>query len=127
MESHSILSLFILFMVTNTLMNMDHGSIPAATTPITEEFDLTSSQLGTLGSMVYIGITVGSLTASYIFHKFGAKSILTLMLTLTSLGEILFPFSLYSQCMMFVCRFFTGFFQVFISIYIPVWIDIYAP
>src|SRR4051812_40025738 len=53
--------IFILLMITNLFVNMDHGSIPAATTEIKRDLNINNDVLGILGSLVYFGNVIGSL------------------------------------------------------------------
>lgn len=39
--------------------NIDHGAIPAATSELRRDLDLSTSQLGYLGSLVFLGLLVG--------------------------------------------------------------------
>lgn len=50
----------IIFMI-NLLINIDHGVIPAATTKLKVDLSLDNSSLGLLGSIVYIGLTLGNI------------------------------------------------------------------
>lgn len=57
-----------LFVVTqffiNLFVNIDMGILPAGSTKIKEELGIENTQFGFLGSIVYLGQTVGSLLAS---------------------------------------------------------------
>ena len=59
--------LFFVILLTNLLINIDHGVIPACTTVLKQELGLTDVSLGTLGSLVYLGLTLGSFTATPVF------------------------------------------------------------
>lgn len=43
------------------MINVDHGILPAATTVMKEDLDLTNVDLGILGSLVYLGLVLGKL------------------------------------------------------------------
>lgn len=117
--------IFLTCCVCNVLINMDHGIIPAATKEIEEDMDISEFELGLLGSLVYLGLVAGSISASVTFQKYSAKRILLF----SGLGNIisLFIFPTSSN-LFFLClsRLFTGYFQVFFVIYFPVWIDIHG-
>ena len=51
-----------LFMIS-ALLNFDNGAIASSLIPITQEFGLSFSQQGFLGSLVYLGLTISSLVA----------------------------------------------------------------
>ena len=46
-------------MVTNLVMNMDHGIMPAVTKEIMADLDIDEAMLGIFGSMVYFGNFLG--------------------------------------------------------------------
>jgi hypothetical protein len=52
--------LFYVVFITNLMINMDHGIIPACTTEIMEDLDIDSADLGLLGSLVYLGLVIGN-------------------------------------------------------------------
>jgi hypothetical protein len=49
---------FFIFLI-NLLVNMDHGTIPAATTEIMKSLDISEKILGIFGSLVYAGNIIG--------------------------------------------------------------------
>jgi hypothetical protein len=51
--------LFTIIFVTNLMINMDHGIIPAATEEVRRNFGVKNSQLGIMGSIVYLGLVFG--------------------------------------------------------------------
>ena len=51
--------LFVLVFFSNLLINVDHGSLPAATLNLKNDLELDNVGLGVLGSLVYLGLTVG--------------------------------------------------------------------
>lgn len=104
---------------------MDHGIIPAATKEIMSDMDISEFELGLLGSLVYLGLVAGSITASMTFQNYSAKRILLF----TGFGNVISLFIFpNSSNLFFLClsRITTGYFQVFFVIYFPVWIDIHG-
>lgn len=51
--------IFLLLCLINILLNMDHGAIPAGTTVLMKELNLDYIQLGIIGSLVFLGLTLG--------------------------------------------------------------------
>jgi hypothetical protein len=51
--------IFVIFMITNLVMNMDHGIMPACTKEIKDDLDIEETMLGLFGSMVYFGNFLG--------------------------------------------------------------------
>lgn len=52
--------LFVNVFISNVLLNVDHGILPAASTFIKEDMGLDNLGMGILGSLVYLGIIVGT-------------------------------------------------------------------
>lgn len=52
--------IFVLIFLTNLLINVDHGSLPAATLNIKSDLNIDNVKLGVLGSLVYLGLTFGT-------------------------------------------------------------------
>lgn len=58
-----IYMLFFVVLFLNLLINFDHGVMPAAAIRMQEDLDLNNMQFGWLGSIVFIGLTLGKLIA----------------------------------------------------------------
>ena len=101
---------FFVFFI-NMAVNLDHGAIPAATKILKVDLNLDNQQLGTLGSLVFIGLTLGSLTATFIVSILPYKVILSLSYLGNGIGLLAFSyFEDYKvQCF---ARLVSGFFQV---------------
>ena len=117
---------FVLIFLANVFCNVDHGTLPGCSNQIKHDVKLNDVEFGTLGSVVYGGIVIGSVVATGIFQRSTwIKPLIVLTLALNS-GS-LFIFTLTTNFyIMAVLRFFIGFFQVFICIYMPVWADTFA-
>ena len=59
--------LFTLFFLVQILMNMDHGTIPAATEEIRKDLNIDDDVLGVFGSLVFFGNLIGTF---YLFIRF---------------------------------------------------------
>lgn len=57
--------MFGVVMTMNLLINFDHGVMPAGSLAMKEDLGLSNTEFGWLGSVVFIGLTVGKL-ANYI-------------------------------------------------------------
>ena len=75
--------------------------------------------------MVFIGLTLGSISASFTYQKFNSKHVLVTVLLANAVSMTCFTLSK-QYAILVTSRFFTGFFQVFVSIYYPVWADIFG-
>ena len=116
---------FILMIVTNILINVDHGWLPAWTLTIKRDLQIDNAELGFLGSVVYCGLLFGSFISPPIFHYISAKKIILWCTVLNAL--CLMGFSMYKDFVILcIFRFGIGLNQVLLCIYFPVWIDLYA-
>lgn len=117
--------IFFLLFITNIIINFDHGAIPAATTEIKAEMKINNVKLGSLGSLVFFGLTLGSAFAGIAFNNYASKWIVTFSLAFEVVFIWLFCTS-ESIIELNIYRFGSGFFQVFCYIYFPVWVDQYG-
>ena len=117
---------FFMIFLGNVLCNIDHGTLPGCSQQIKDDIKINDLQFGTLGSVVYGGIVIGSLCCSVVFSN--AKLIKPcIVLTLGLNGVALFGFTLTKSFTLDAfLRLAIGFFQVFICIYMPVWADTFA-
>jgi predicted MFS family arabinose efflux permease len=112
--------------MSNILINVDHGSLPACVQDIQTDLGIHDFQFGILGSLVYAGITIGSAISSWIFqNSVFIKPSLYLSLLLNAISLILFTATNYFYVDA-ILRVLIGIFQVIITIYNPVWADIFA-
>jgi len=107
------------------LINIDHGAVPAALSDISQDLNIVDTGMGLLGSLVFFGLVVGSVTASVVLGRFQYKNILITSLLANAISLWLFTAksSYYYMCL---ARFITGYSQIFLTIYIPLYIDAYS-
>jgi len=117
--------IFILIFLVNILINCDHGAIPAGTKELKEAKNISNMQLGTIGSLVYLGLVLGSISGGYIFSTYSSKWVVINSLLATCIFLYFFTVSNYWEAMA-LCRIGCGFFQVFCYIYFPIWVDQYG-
>jgi len=120
-------ALYILIVVTSLFDNIDHGSLPAGIKTIKADWCMEGNSVyGSLGSFVFVGLTIGSIFGTWAFNSFSTKWILIISLVLN--GIVLWALTLTrNHYLLMTCRFFTGFSQVFVAIFLPVWSDRRAP
>lgn len=100
--------------------------MPALSTALKEDFGISNTELGTLGSFVYLGCVIGSLIAMPCYDQLNTKCVL-ITAVICQMGALsVFMFSTNYNWLAFA-RFLSGFFQVFIQILAPVWVDVYGP
>lgn len=110
---------YLLFLTSNILISLDHGSIPASTQEL-RQYTSKDQIIGLFGSLVYVGNLFGSMLFFSLINKINRKVLLIISLTGTAL--CLFTFVLYANiAFMFFNRIFVGVFQAYITIYLPVW------
>ena len=72
--------------------NLDHGAIPAATKVLKQDLKLNNQQLGSLGSLVFFGLTIGSMIGTLFVGKLSYKAILALSYLGNGLGLLAFAY-----------------------------------
>ena len=110
---------FILYLISNILISMDHGSIPAS---VNELRQLTSydQSIGLFGSLVYFGSILGSLISFSLINTFDIK--LLILISLLGNSICLYTFVIIENIpFLFFNRVIVGILQSFITIYMPVW------
>ncbi|CDW89605.1 major facilitator superfamily protein [Stylonychia lemnae] len=117
--------IFGVIFLTNLMINVDHGILPACTKEVKKDLHLDDANLGLLGSLVYAGLVIGSLFAMPIFNYGNTKFVLIVCLLLNSFALLLFTLT-DKYSMLVISRVSVGFFQVFFCIYFPVWVDLFA-
>ena len=117
--------IFILICIINILINCDHGAIPAGAKELKEAKQLSNIQLGSIGSLVYLGLVLGSISGGYIFSTYASKWVVLNSLLASCIFLYFFTVSRFWEAMA-LCRVGCGFFQVFCYIYFPLWVDQYG-
>lgn len=118
--------LFVLLVFTSIFVNLDHGTIPAATEELERSLDIDKTAIGTFGSLVFIGTAAGAVYYIFFVNKINRKINIALSFFLS--GVFLCLFTVVKNVpFLFINRLVVGFFQSMVSIYIPIWIDQYSP
>ena len=116
---------FILYLVSNVLISMDHGSIPASINELRQQLTSYDQSIGLFGSLVYFGYIIGSMIVFYYINTFDRKYLLLISLVGNTVCLITFvvieniPF-------LFLNRIVVGILQSYITIYMPVWCNQYG-
>ena len=119
-------SLFAIIFMSNVLINIDHGSLPGGQEGIKYKGNMNNWSFGVLGSVVYLGLTLGSAVASAALST-GSLIKPTIASTLFLNAACLYGFTTTTSFYtMVLIRGLVGFFQVFVCIYMPVWADTYG-
>lgn len=59
--------------LTNILINLDHGILPACNAQMAVDYDMNETEVGLLGSIVYLGISVMGMFAGRLYQHFNSK------------------------------------------------------
>lgn len=106
--------IFLLLFSINILANLDHGAIPAGTTKLMSELQLDHMTLGIIGSMVFLGLTIGASSAGFLLSNYSPKWIVLTSLICSSVFLYMFV-HVTSGFVLGLCRVGCGFFQVTIK------------
>ena len=83
----------LLIFFSNVFINVDHGSLPGCSNNIKADLHIENLEFGTLGSVVYGGLTLGSAVATWVY-RYDAWVKPTLLLTLSMNSITLWVFTL---------------------------------
>jgi sugar phosphate permease len=90
-------------------MNIDHGIMPAATKQIQDFLGVGQSEIGLLGSLVYMGNAIGSIVMTPVYQHFNPKYVVSFSILLNIVTLI--SFTVYkSFLLMSFSRIFAGIF-----------------
>ena len=77
-----VAKIFIILFLLQIILNMDQGLFPAASDLIRKDLNINDEQFGLMGSVVYVGLIVGSLISGPLLSKIKSKTIIVLTITL---------------------------------------------
>ncbi|CRH00223.1 major facilitator superfamily protein, putative [Plasmodium relictum] len=117
---------FVIFLFLNVFINYDSGILPISLNKITDDFDLSITLQGLLGSMPYIGLTIASFFLATILQKYDQKKIILKSMLLNTIN-ILLSFFCTNKFFFIFLRFIYGITHSVLIIYFPVWTHEYAP
>lgn len=118
--------LFKIIFFFNILIMVDSGAIPASLSAMETEMTLSFTEMGALGSLVYVGLTCSSLFAGSWLQKYTERNILVVSIGINGLFCLVFGLS-DSTLMLLIARTITGASQAFLVIFAPCWVDAFAP
>jgi MFS family permease len=112
-------ALFGVIVLTNLMVNMDHGIFPACIDEVRKDINIGNQEVGLVGSIVYLGLvagmtpiskySLGSLVAIPIFSHCNTKFVLVICLLLNAISLVLIGVSNY-YALFLLSRFLVGFF-----------------
>ena len=115
---------YILFVISNIFITIDHGSIPASTWNLYQIFK-SNQEIGLFGSLVFVGNLFGSVLYFYLINIIHRKKLL--LYSLISLSICLITFILTKNtAFLLTNRIVLGVFQAYVIIYLPLWCNQYG-
>lgn len=116
---------FLLLCAIQAIVNYDSGAIPASLDSIAASYGtekLTAAQLGILGSLPYLALTIMSPLAGFLLGRYSPKMLIGAGLILNILCNLLMAVSS-KVWLLFLSRFCVGLTQSSFLIYAPVWVE----
>ena len=124
LSSKSRMIVYSFFLISNVLISMDHGSIPASTLQL-RQLTTHDQSIGLFGSLVYVGNIIGSLFLFAFINMYNRKHLLIISLLVNAI--FLYAFVLTTHLpSLFLNRIIVGIFQAYVTIYLPVWCNQYG-
>ena len=113
---------FAILIYAGVVMELDQGALSSTTDSLSKDMELNDSQLGGLGSMIFLGKAFGCLVFFTLINKINRKYMLLVTSFLTVLSLILTT-QTKNLVLLYLCRIIAGFSQSYVGIYFPVWND----
>ena len=122
-----IFQVYFLLSLAQVVLYAETGAVPALLVELTQDFNLSFTEQGYLGGMVYAGIAVGAPFTSGLVTCFEPRTVLIWSMAINACVTILFGFTpQYYSKMLISIRFFIGLTQATLSCYCPVWVGRFA-
>ena len=120
-------TLFVFLCILQLVMNFDSGIVPASLRALKQEFDMTDTELGLLGSLVYVGLVFSCPLTGYLLTTWKSqRKVLLLSIFFNMIALVIFV-AVPSKGLLMFSRFLTGLSQAPLFVYPPVWVDEFAP
>ena len=113
---------FAILIYAGVVMELDQGALSSTTDSLSKDMGLNDSQLGGLGSMIFLGKALGCLVFFTLINKINRKYMLLVTSFLTVLSLILTT-QTKNLILLYLFRIIAGFSQSYMGIYFPVWND----
>ena len=113
---------YFILLYISIIMELDQGVLSSTTDSLSKDMELNDSQLGGLGSMIFLGKSIGCLIFFTLINKLNRKYMLLVTSFLTVLSLILTT-QTKNLALLYLCRIVVGLAQSYLGIYSPVWAD----
>ena len=114
--------MFVIFLGLSFSQSMDQGAVAGNTKEIKRHFHIDDLRLGTLGSIVFIGNTIGCILTFCLINRVNRKYLMLIASTITCINYFIFT-QIKFYPLILLCRFLSGMTQSYNAIYLPVWCD----
>jgi MFS family permease len=106
-------------------VNFDSGAVPAILDTMRRVFNMQPIELGMLGGLQYLGLTIMCPIAGHLLQTYGKRRVLSTCLLLNTVCCLGFALSFWKSILL-LCRVGIGMTQAIIVVYAPVWVDDFA-
>ena len=113
---------FVILTYITITMELDQGVLSSSTEALSKDMELNDSQLGGLGSMVFLGKPFGCLLFFTLINKLNRKYMLLATLFVIILSLILTT-QTKNLVLLYLCRIAVGIVNSYLGIFFPVWTD----
>ena len=108
-------TLFLFLCILQLVMNFDSGIVPASLRALKQEFDMTDTELGLLGSLVYVGLVFSCPLTGYLLTTWKSqRKVLLLSIFFNMIALVIFV-AVPSKGLLMFSRFLTGLSQALYS------------
>ncbi|KAK1932731.1 transporter, major facilitator family [Babesia divergens] len=118
--------IFVLMSLLECFVNYDIGAMAVMINWIQGPYGFSTTDLGIMGALPYVGLILLSPIIGGIFTFFKARWLIAIGLMFNFLSLVFFALS-QNKAMFYISRFLVGATQAFFIIYAPVWVGCFAP
>ncbi len=120
--------LFKYILLCQIVVYIEAGAIPSLLNQLKVIFDMSFNEMGALGGVVYLFLSIACPFAGYCFRHYNIRSVMAVSLTLNMCATLLFALTPDGYTKLLIgARALIGFTQAFLMVYSPVWVDEFAP
>ena len=113
---------FVILTYLTLVMELDQGVLSSTTEALSKDMELNDSQLGGLGSMIFLGKSLGCLLFFSLINKLNRKYMLLATIFVIILSLVLTTQSK-NLALLYICRVAVGIANSYLGIFFPVWAD----
>ncbi|EAN31072.1 Major Facilitator Superfamily protein [Theileria parva strain Muguga] len=117
---------FVIIALLQIFINYDNGAVPVMLNWIQEPYNFSSTELGLMGSLPYVGYLIISPFVSHILFNYSTKNSIAFSLAFNLISLAIFALAV-NKYMFFVSKFCIGASQALFFVYYPIWVDTFAP